>query len=139
MGAWLPWVIALGGGTGLGAGLKALVDTIIALRAGVSAREGKRKADIVQQRDEALRDAVESDKRSDEERRRADAERARADWSEANMQIARANESRAREHAAEIRIQLMERGKMTRGELPPWPRMDEPIPRSQMYRRELTS
>lgn len=138
--AWLPWVIALGGGTGLGAGLKALADTVLALRAGVSAREGKRKADIVQQRDEAIRDATEADRKAEEERRRADMERARADWCETNMQIARANESRAREHDAEIRLLLMERGKMKRDELPSWPRMDDPVPRSEMYaRREVAT
>lgn len=120
----LPWIIAFGGGTGLGAGIKTLVDTVIAVRNGVSAREGKRKADIVQQRDEALEEAR-------EERVRANFEMSRADWAEANMRVYGANAGRAREHAAELRVLLVEHG-VPRAELPPWPEMDLNIPRNQI-------
>lgn len=122
---WLPYIVAIGGGTGIGAGLKALVDTILALRAGVSAREGKRRADIVQQRDEALRDVS-------VERRRASAEQIRADWAVDNAEISRANEQRAREHAAELRNRLMDELHLTRDQLPPWPEMEKTIPRSKL-------
>ena len=123
--AALPYVLALGGGTGLGAGLKALTDTILAVRSGVSAREGKRKMDIVQQRDEAEDDAT-------AERKRANAEMVRADWCELNMRIARSNEQRVREHAAELRLALMGAGALRRDQLPKWPDMEETVPRSRL-------
>ena len=47
-------IVALGGGAGLALLLRELVAVFAALRQGVSAREGKRRIDIVQQRDEAL-------------------------------------------------------------------------------------
>lgn len=121
----LPYIIALGGGTGLGAGLKALADTVLALRAGVSAREGQRRQDIVTQRDQAL-DALKA------ERRRANEEAARSDWCELNMQVARANEQRAREHAADLRIRLMQEAGVRRADLPEWPTMEETVPRAKL-------
>jgi hypothetical protein len=132
--AALPFIIALGGGAGLGAGLKALVDTIIAVRAGVSAREGKRRSDIVQQRDEAIRDAVTERRRAAAADLRADDAIARADWAESNLAIARANEQKAREHAAELRLDLMtvRDHPMRRNELPEWPEMDETVPRAKL-------
>lgn len=128
----LPIIIALGGGAGMGAGLKALVDTVLAVRAGVSAREGKRKADIVQQRDEALEEAKAERLRANTEQARADVELRRADWAESNMKVARDNEQRAREHAAELRLLLMEKGGMLRDELPHWPVMEDTVTRAQL-------
>lgn len=126
--AALPWIIALGGGTGIGMGLKALVDTIVAIRSGVSAREGKRTQQIVKQRDDALAAIA-------DERRRANDEMARADWADRNMQILKSNEQRAREHAADLRIELMNRGGMRRDELPEWPDMEQTIPRAKLAER----
>lgn len=126
----LPLIIALGGGAGIGLGVKALVDTIIAVRAGVSAREGKRRTDIVQQRDEALAEIAVEHRRAMSAELRADEAVALADWAERNMQIARTNETRAREHASELRLLLMEKAKLRRNELPDWPLMDETVPRS---------
>lgn len=128
----IPLLVALGGGAGIGAGLKALIDTLLALRAGVSAREGRRKADIAEQRDEAL-------KRLEAERGKTTAalevahlERVRAEWATRMAQTAVRNSQRAREHAAELRILLMERANLTRAELPEWPKMEEtePSPRT---------
>lgn len=119
------WIVALGGGAGMAAGMKALVDTIAALRSGVSARESKRKGDLSKQRDAALEEAR-------TERARANQEQARADWAEKNAGIAKANEQRAREHAAELRIKLIELALIPRDDLPAWPDMEEAVPRSKM-------
>ena len=131
--AALPWVVALGGGTGVGAGLTALVNTIRAIRSGVSAREGKRRADIVQQRDEALLEAEQQRQRAMDFEKRGDLAVARADWAEQNAMIAKRNEQRAREHAAELRLLLMEEQRaLRRDELPKWPTMEDTIPRSEL-------
>lgn len=121
----IPLIVALGGGTGIGLGIKALVDTVLAMRAGVNAREGKRRADIVQQRDEALTAAAAANTRAD----RYLAER---DLADLNNQVHKANESRAREHAADLRVYVMEKFNVRRDELPPWPTMDETIPRAKL-------
>lgn len=136
-------ITALGGAVGIGSGFRALVTTIQKLRQGVSAREGKRKVDIVQQRDEALVQlAIERDRTqvsadsAERSSARADAEITRADWSEENRQIAVENEQRAKEHAGDLRYRLVDRG-VSRDDLPKWPTMEEPIPRSELNRRIL--
>jgi len=123
----VPITAAVGGGAGILALAQAFVTVSRLVRQGVSVREGKRRVDIVQQRDEALEQAR-------RERERADAEQARADWADANRQIAVANEQRAREHAAELRVQLVERAGLGRDELPTWPDMDRTIPRAEFDR-----
>lgn len=67
-------LVALGGGAGVALIIREVVSVVAALRQGVSAKEGKRKTDIVQQRDEAIDDArvaklarVAAENRADEE------------------------------------------------------------------------
>lgn len=111
---------ALGGGAGISAVLQATGTVIAKIKRGVSPREGKRRVDIVQQRDEALA--------------RLDRAQERADWADANRQIAVSNEQRAREHAAELRVQLIAAAGISRDELPEWPDMDRTIPRDEFHR-----
>lgn len=111
---------ALGGGAGISAVLQATGTVIAKIRRGVSPREGKRRVDIVQQRDEALV--------------RLDQAAERADWADANRLVAVANEQRAREHAAELRVQLIAAASISRDELPDWPDMDRTIPREEFHR-----
>jgi hypothetical protein len=127
-------IAALGGGAGIGSALRAVAVVIGKLRAGVSPREGKRRVDIVQQRDEALRDLARERDRADEQQTRADQAQARADWADENRQRAIANEQRAKEHAGELRVLLLERGGLSREELPEWPDMDRTIPRAEFDR-----
>jgi hypothetical protein len=89
-------IAALGGLTGLALLVKELVSAMAAVRSGVSAREGKRKSDIVQQRDEALA-------RADRETSRADRESARADDEAVKRRV-------ADEYAARLRLQLVKNG-----------------------------
>lgn len=51
---WLPLVVAALGAGGFGAFFREIVTGVLKVVGGVSARESKRKVDIVQQRDEAL-------------------------------------------------------------------------------------
>lgn len=139
----IPLIAAIGGGAGLGAVGKSFVDVVLALRAGVAPREGKRKRNIVQARDDALSearmataraveaeaDAAEAVEAARLDRARANREVHRAEWAESNMRIARQNEQRGREHAAELRVLLMEAGSLRRDQLPEWPRMEAGIPR----------
>lgn len=126
----LPWIVALGGGTGIGAGLAALVSTVRAIRGGVSAREGKRRLDIITQRDEAIDEARRAHHRADEYRLAVDvAERSR--------QVAVRNEQRAKEHAADLRLFVMERGGVRRDDLPAWPVMEEHPPVDPLARDTL--
>lgn len=107
----------LGGGAGLSAVITSLGTVIAKVRRGVSPREGKRRIDIVQQRDEALA--------------RLEQANERADWADANRQVAVSNEQRAREHAAELRVKLIAAAGISRDELPDWPDMDRTIPRDE--------
>jgi hypothetical protein len=111
---------ALGGGAGVSAVLQATGTVIAKIRRGVSPREGKRRVDIVQQRDEALL--------------RLDQATERADWADANRLVAVANEQRAREHAAELRVQLIAAAGISRDELPDWPDMHRTNPREEFHR-----
>ncbi|PZE89930.1 hypothetical protein [Curtobacterium sp. MCBD17_008] len=126
-------VAALGGGAGISAVIQATTTVIRLVRRGVSVREGKRRVDIVQQRDEALQAAHKERERADAQQARADAEQQRADWADANRQIAVENEQRAREHAADLRVRLIEAGQ-SRDRLPEWPDMDRTIPRAEFDR-----
>jgi hypothetical protein len=131
-------VAALGGGAGVLALAQALVTVVRLIRRGVSVREGKRRVDIVQQRDEALQAAHRERQRADEQQDRADSEQRRADWAEANRQVAVQNEQRAREHAADLRVQLIEAGR-PRDQIPEWPDMDRTIPRAEFDRLRKTN
>lgn len=93
-------IIALLGAGGLGAFFKDIIEGLWKLRRGVSARETKRRIDVVQQRDEAID---------------------RADRAERNV-------SSLRESLTELRIMLLERG-VPRAELPPMPDLERTIPR----------
>lgn len=130
----VPSIAAIGGGAGILALAQALVTVGRLIRQGVSVREGKRRVDIVQQRDEAIAESARERKRADEQQARADAEQARADWADANRQVAVSNEQRAREHAAELRVRLVEQAGLARGELPAWPDMERTIPRAEFDR-----
>lgn len=121
----LPLIVALGGGTGIGAGLTAIVTTIKAIRSGVSVREGKRRADIVQQRDEAIDAATKAN-------RRADRYRDASDVAVEAASAAKRNEQRAREHAADLRVMVMERYGIRRDELPDWPTMEDTLTRASL-------
>jgi hypothetical protein len=127
-------IAALGGGAGIGSALRAVAVVIGKLRAGVSPREGKRRVDIVQQRDEALAATAKERERADEQQKRADDEQRRADWAEANRQVAIENEQRAKEHAAALRVQLIEQAGLAREQLPAWPDMERTIPRDLFER-----
>jgi uncharacterized protein (DUF3084 family) len=131
-------VAALGGGAGISAVIQATTTVVKLIRRGVSVREGKRRVDIVQQRDEAIEAARRERERADEQQTRADREQARADWAEANRQVAVANEQRAREHAADLRVRLIEAGR-PRDQIPEWPDMDHTIPRAEFDRLRKTN
>lgn len=82
-------LVALGGGAGVALMLREFVSVFATIRSGVSAKEGKRKTDIVQQRDEAIERANAADARADEE----------------------AGKRRSlQEYASELRRQLIENG-----------------------------
>jgi hypothetical protein len=112
--AALVTIIGVGGA---GAFIRDGVDALLKLRGGMSARESKRKIDIVQQRDEAMA--------------REAAERERADR-EARDRGALA------EYAAALRVQLIEMG-VKRTELDKWPDLERTIPRTRLneIRKEL--
>jgi hypothetical protein len=63
----LPVIVAVLGAGGAGAFLREIVSGVLKVVGGVSARESKRKVDIVQQRDEALARASAADMRADGE------------------------------------------------------------------------
>jgi len=96
-------IIALLGAGGLGAFFKDIIEGLWKLRRGVSARETKRRIDVVQQRDEA---------------------NDRADRAERNV-------IRMREYVAELRIALLYRH-VPKSEIPPEPELEKTIPRQQL-------
>jgi hypothetical protein len=59
---FLPYIVALGGGAGVALVVREIVNVVTLVRKGVSATEGKRKNDIVAQRDTALQEAIISDR-----------------------------------------------------------------------------
>lgn len=85
----LPWIVALGGATGIGLLLREITSVITLLRKGVSAKEDKRKIDIVQQRDRALRREAEANVRFEHEA---------------------AGRRRVQEYASQLRRKLFEKG-----------------------------
>jgi hypothetical protein len=88
-------IIAILGAGGLGAFIKDIFEGLWKLRRGVSARETKRKIDVVLQRDEAIE---------------------RASRAEHNVDT-------LREYATELRIKLLEAG-MARTDIPPMPELE---------------
>lgn len=96
-------IIALLGAGGLGAFFKDIIEGLWKLRRGVSARETKRRIDVVQQRDEALD---------------------RADRAERNV-------IKLREYVAELRIDLIKR-QVPRAEIPSEPDLERTIPSHQL-------
>lgn len=82
-------LVALGGGAGVSLMLREVISVLATVRSGVSAREGKRKTDIVQQRDEAIE--------------KANAESARADAADEKRRA-------LQEYASRLRRQLIENG-----------------------------
>ncbi|UFS59463.1 hypothetical protein [Subtercola endophyticus] len=96
-------VVAVIGVGGFGAFIRDIVDGLLKLRGGMSARETKRKVDIIQQRDEAL---------------------ARAD-SEADFR------GQMTEYAQALRVQLVSLG-VPIDSLMPWPQRKEPSPSSKL-------
>lgn len=100
-------LVALGGGAGVALLLREVISIVAALRNGVSAREGKRRTDIVQQRDEALERARLAEERADDERTK------RLSY---------------QEYAAALRRQLIVNGIRPGDE----PQIDQTIPRQQL-------
>lgn len=92
-------IIAILGAGGLGAFFKDIVEGLWKLRRGVSARETKRRIDVVQQRDEAIE-------------RAARAER---------------NVDAMREYTTELRIKLLDM-RVPRADIPTQPDLERTIP-----------
>lgn len=108
----LPWVIGLGGSAGLVAVIREGVSVIRLVRKGVSAKEGKRKTDIVQQRDEALDQAARDRVIADHEaKRRRELE----------------------EYASRLRRQLFETTSATVADVEQWPE-DKTLTRAEVDR-----
>jgi hypothetical protein len=96
-------IIALLGAGGLGAFFKDIVEGLWKLRRGVSARETKRRIDVVQQRDEAIE---------------------RASRAERNVDA-------MREYTTELRIKLLEM-RVPRAEIPQQPDLERTIPKHML-------
>jgi len=105
-------VIALLGAGGLGAFVKDIFEGLWKLRSGVSARETKRRIDVVQQRDEAYT--------------RLEQERDRADRAERNV-------AALREYVTDLRIQLRTAG-VQRNEIAPQPDLERTLDRNEVRR-----
>jgi hypothetical protein len=88
-------IIAILGAGGLGAFIKDIFEGLWKLRRGVSARETKRKIDVVLQRDEAIERAYRAEH----------------------------NQDTMREYITELRIMLLEKG-VSRAEIPPMPELE---------------
>jgi hypothetical protein len=85
----VPLLVAVLGALGGGAGIKAVIDGLLKVRSGMSARENSRKIDIVQQRDAAI-------------------QREERAWKLVDEQAARRRE--AQEYAARLRRRLIDNG-----------------------------
>ncbi len=85
----VPLIVGLIGSGGLGAFFREIVAGLSKIAGGMSARESKRKVDIVQQRDEAL-------------------ERAEDAWAERDKEASKRR--RAQEYAARLRRLLIQNG-----------------------------
>jgi hypothetical protein len=105
-------VIALLGAGGLGAFFKDIFEGLWKLRSGVSARETKRRIDVVQQLDEAYT--------------RLEAERERAERAERNVSV-------LREYATDLRIQLRTAG-VARNEIQEQPELERTMDRNEVRR-----
>lgn len=65
---WVALIVAILGAGGIGAALREIAGIITLARKGVSGREQQRRNDIVAQRDAAIAEAAEADRRADAER-----------------------------------------------------------------------
>jgi Sec-independent protein translocase protein TatA len=100
-------LVAVLGAGGLGAFAREIADVVTKLRNGVSARESKRKNDIITQRDAAVAERNAANKRADAAEGRTDRERE--------------NRRRMEVHAARLQRHLI-----LVGEVPDeWPEIDE--------------
>lgn len=97
---WIPVLVAAIGAGGLSAFAREIVDVVTKVRNGVSARESKRKNDIIAQRDRAVVRAEAAEARTDRER-------------EARRLV--------EAHAARLEIALIRAG----GDPPAWPDIDD--------------
>jgi len=95
----LPWIVALGGATGIGLLFREITSVVTLLRKGVSAKEDKRKIDIVHQRDRALRREAEMSVRYEHEA---------------------SGRRKVQEYASQLRRKLFEQG-IPLNELEPFP------------------
>lgn len=72
---WIAFVTALGGASAIGLFFREIFNIFTLLRKGVSAKESKRRGDIVAQRDHAIQRAERAELRAEEAENRVDAER----------------------------------------------------------------
>ena len=115
---WVALLVALVGGGGVGVAVREVVNVVMLARQGVSGKEDRRRADIVAQRDHALKlqeqaEAGEraADARADRATERADREAdARRFWQEL---------------AARLRRTIIDAG----GDPGPWPSFDHDEPK----------
>lgn len=92
----VPTLVAILGSGGLGAVTTSVINSIMMARKGIATREGDRRDDIIKARDFAWARMAQAEADADEQERRADAERTkRIQWEE---------------HAARLRIQLINAG-----------------------------
>src|SRR4051812_38815505 len=108
---FLPWLIALGGGSGVAAALTALASTIRAVKHGAAKREDEQRSDLITMRDMAVTER--------------DAAVARAEAAQDDLERSRRNEQRAREYAADLRLYAIDTLGVRRDDLPPWPSMED--------------
>lgn len=99
-------IVALIGTGGAGLFIREIVDVVLKVVLGISAKESKRKLDLVSRAEEA---------------------EDRADFADARADVAVRNQGTLREYAQGLRLDLMEAGGRTRESLKPWPEL-EPYP-----------
>lgn len=111
---WVPVVVAAIGAGGVGALFREIVAGVTKLAGGMSARESKRKVDIVQQRDAAI----------------AREDRARRDEAQAWRQVDReaAKRRASLDYAARLRRRLIELGETPE----PEPSFEQTITRAEL-------
>ena len=95
-------VVALIGTGGAGLFVREIVDVFCKLVLGISAKESKRKLDLVQRAEDA---------------------EDRADLADARADVAVQNQGVLREYAQGLRVELIEAGCHTRESLAPWPEL----------------
>ena len=110
----IPLLALLIGAGGVGTFFRDVVEAIWKLITGVSARETKRRIDVVQQRDEAYS--------------RLEAERDRGDREARNSQALQLT-------VTELQMELIRRG-VPKSEIPQMPDLERTVPRSRVLRDE---